>query len=150
MSVELRAARGDRWQPHGLVHRARSRVRLRPNRIRELILVDEWRAGWHANLEGINRYAAKLAEGSTRSYWYAWKGGPRLHVNRARLNLLRAITRQVRKRSRHRPAGCFGFCTAIRRAKSPAAPASHTRGLRAFSDFPLSGRIDRHTRGNLC
>jgi hypothetical protein len=78
MSVELRAARGDRWQPHGLVHRARSRVRLRPNRIRELILVDEWRAGWHANLEGINRYAAKLAEGSTRSYWYAWKGGPRL------------------------------------------------------------------------
>jgi hypothetical protein len=29
-------------------------------------------------LRGINSYTAKLADGTTRTYWYAWKGGPRL------------------------------------------------------------------------
>jgi len=29
-------------------------------------------------LKGINSYTAKLADGTTKTYWYAWKGGPRL------------------------------------------------------------------------
>jgi hypothetical protein len=29
-------------------------------------------------LRGINSYTAKLADGTTKTYWYAWKGGPRL------------------------------------------------------------------------
>jgi len=29
-------------------------------------------------LRGINSYTARLADGTTRTYWYAWKGGPRL------------------------------------------------------------------------
>jgi len=30
------------------------------------------------HLKGINSYTAKLADGTKRTYWYAWKGGPRL------------------------------------------------------------------------
>jgi hypothetical protein len=30
------------------------------------------------NLKGINSFTAKLADGTTKAYWYAWKGGPRL------------------------------------------------------------------------
>jgi len=30
------------------------------------------------HLKGINSYTAKLADGTERTYWYAWKGGPRL------------------------------------------------------------------------
>lgn len=30
------------------------------------------------NAKGINWTVAKLADGSTKKYWYAWKGGPRL------------------------------------------------------------------------
>src|SRR5580700_11605554 len=29
------------------------------------------------NLEGINWSLTKLADGTTRKYWYAWRGGPR-------------------------------------------------------------------------
>jgi hypothetical protein len=29
-------------------------------------------------LKGINSKRAKLADGSVRTYWYAWKGGPAL------------------------------------------------------------------------
>ena len=30
------------------------------------------------NLKGINSHTARLADGTTKTYWYAWKGGPRL------------------------------------------------------------------------
>ena len=30
------------------------------------------------HLKGINSHTAKLADGTTKTYWYAWKGGPRL------------------------------------------------------------------------
>ena len=30
------------------------------------------------HLKGINNHTAKLADGTTKTYWYAWKGGPRL------------------------------------------------------------------------
>ena len=29
-------------------------------------------------LKGVNRVAKRLADGSQVTYWYAWKGGPRL------------------------------------------------------------------------
>ena len=29
-------------------------------------------------LKGINRITKRLADGTTRTYWYAWKGGPPL------------------------------------------------------------------------
>ena len=30
------------------------------------------------NLKGINRITKRLADGSSVTYYYAWKGGPRL------------------------------------------------------------------------
>ena len=30
------------------------------------------------NLKGVNRSVVKLASGDVKTYWYAWRGGPRL------------------------------------------------------------------------
>jgi len=49
-------------------------------------------------LRGINSYTAKLADGTTKTYWYAWKGGPRLLGEPGTPELLRAITRQLSKK----------------------------------------------------
>jgi len=31
-------------------------------------------------LKGLNSITKRLADGTTRTYWYAWKGGPPLHL----------------------------------------------------------------------
>jgi hypothetical protein len=42
--------------------------------------LERWlRAGeliMRVHLKGINSHTAKLADGTTKTYWYAWKGGP--------------------------------------------------------------------------
>jgi hypothetical protein len=29
-------------------------------------------------LKGINSFTTRLADGTVKTYWYAWKGGPRI------------------------------------------------------------------------
>jgi len=41
----------------------------------------KWKNGWgnmRVNLKGLHWTLAKLADGSAKTYWYAWRGGPRL------------------------------------------------------------------------
>ena len=37
-----------------------------------------WQSMVRVTLKGINSITKKLADGTTRTYWYAWKGGPSL------------------------------------------------------------------------
>jgi hypothetical protein len=39
--------------------------------------INGWR-NMRIRLRGINRVTKRLADGSKRTYWYAWKGGPPL------------------------------------------------------------------------
>ena len=40
---------------------------------------------------GINKVSVKLASGQTATYWYAWKGGPRLPGEYGSLEFTRAF-----------------------------------------------------------
>src|SRR5262245_15219190 len=107
-------------------------------------------------LRGINSYTARLADGSTRTYWYAWKGGPRLRgepgspefvasYNEAAalkvrtpsgwlLSLLQGYQgsedfRGLRQRTRE------DYARIIQRAIEPK-----------FSDFPLTALTDKRSR----
>ena len=48
-------------------------------------------------LKGINSQRKRLADGSFKTYYWAWKGGPPLRVSRARRNLSRATTKRSPK-----------------------------------------------------
>ena len=37
-------------------------------------------------LKGVNSKRKRLSDGTTKTYWYAWKGGPRIHGQRHRDN----------------------------------------------------------------
>ena len=45
-------------------------------------------------LKGINRITKRLADGTTRTYWYAWEGGPQLEANPVRRSSSPATTRR--------------------------------------------------------
>ena len=53
-------------------------------------------------LKGINSITKKLADGTRRTYWYAWKGGPPLRGSRARRNSSPATMRPPPARWRRR------------------------------------------------
>jgi integrase len=107
-------------------------------------------------LRGINSYRARLADGSTKTYWYAWKGGPRLRgelgsaefiasYNEAAalkvktpsgriLSLLQSYQasedfRQLRQRTRE------DYARIIQREIEPD-----------FSGFPITGLADKRSR----
>jgi hypothetical protein len=69
------------------------------------------------NLKGINSHTARLADGTTKTYWYAWKGGPRLQGEPGTPEFIASYNEAAARRLRHHPVDCFGFCKAIRRAK---------------------------------
>jgi hypothetical protein len=48
-------------------------------------------------LKGLNSVPKTLADGSKRTYWYAWKGGPPL-ASPARRNSSTATTKLLRAR----------------------------------------------------
>ena len=85
-------------------------------------------------LRGIKSIRKRHADGSFKTYYYAWKGGPPLRVvSRVRRNSSRAIMRLSRKRSPRRPACyrrcCFDFRTApsfsLASRRAPAAIMSN-------------------------
>src|SRR5262245_43414202 len=44
--------------------------------------MSKWSSGWantvRINVKGLHWAVAKLADGTSKTYWYAWRGGPRL------------------------------------------------------------------------
>src|SRR5215467_9868090 len=71
------------FRRYALIHKGRLRLRRQKDRrkIRKVIWIAGWQNGaviMRIRLRGINSYTAKLADGTSKTYWYAWKGGPRL------------------------------------------------------------------------
>ena len=68
-------------------------------------------------LKGLNSIRKRLADGTYRTYWYAWKGGPPLRGGALeRLSSLTPTTRHVRARPRRRPASFFTYCNSTKPA----------------------------------
>jgi integrase len=108
-------------------------------------------------LKGINSYTTKLADGTTQTYWYAWKGGPRLKGKPGTPEFIasynEAVTRKVKT-----PSGLLlfllqgyqaseDFRQLARRTREDYARIIQKEIEPAFSDLPLSTMTDRGIRG---
>src|SRR6516162_1526429 len=93
-----------------LIHKGK--LRLRRQKDRRKIPKVIWIAGWQngavimrIRLRGINSYTAKLADGTIRKYWYAWKGGPRLQGEPGTPEFIASYNEAAAQKIRT-PAGC--------------------------------------------
>ncbi|RTL86897.1 MAG: integrase [Hyphomicrobiales bacterium] len=106
-------------------------------------------------LKGLNRKKVRLANGETIIYYYAWKGGPRVHGNPGTHEFFSSYSEAIKNRA---PQGAKILAKIFRDySESPKflSKADRTRRdyLRhiekiehAFGDFPVEGLIDRRAR----
>jgi integrase len=136
------------------------RLQRGQRKIRGLIWIDgsqSGRAPVRIRLRGINSYTTKLADGTTRTYWYAWKGGPRLTGEPGTPEFIASYNEAVAQKVQT-PAGRLlallnayqdsdDFRQLANRTRSDYARIIEHEIEKAFSDFPLSALTDRRTRG---
>lgn len=110
----------------------------------------------HVRLKGLNRVGKKLADGSRVTYYYAWKGGPRLPGKPGSPEFVAAYNQAITTRV-ETPAGTLqSVLNAYQESPRFTDLAAHTRRdylkmirkIEAeYGDFPLSAMGDRRTRG---
>lgn len=110
----------------------------------------------HVRLKGVNRVSKKLADGSRVTYYYAWKGGPRLPGKPGSPEFVAAYNQAIATRV-EAPAGTLqSVLNAYQSAPKFLDLAARTRKdyvrhIRQieleYADFPLSAMNDRRTRG---
>jgi integrase len=107
-------------------------------------------------LKGINSKRKRLADGTWRTYYWAWKGGPPLRGEFGSPEFHASYNEAVAKRitpptgkllsvlARYQASEDFrGLADSTRRSYIPLI----ARIEKSFSDFPLAGLTDRRTRG---
>lgn len=107
-------------------------------------------------LKGLNSVRKRLSDGTVRTYWYAWKGGPKLDGEPGSPEFIASYNRAVGAR-RAAPAGTLQSLiqayqlSAEFDALAPRSRADYKKLIRVieaeFGDFPLSALEDRRTRG---
>jgi integrase len=107
-------------------------------------------------LRGINAVTKKLADGTLRTYWYAWKGGPPLRGEPGTAEFV-ASYNEAAARKVVPPSGVIlsilqGFqASEDFRGLADRTRLDYVRHIKAiekaFGDFPLSALTDRRTRG---
>src|SRR4029453_18671741 len=107
-------------------------------------------------LKGINSKRKRLADGSWRTYYYAWKGGPPLRGEFGSPGFYASYNTAVAKRVAP-PTG--KLLTVLRayqdsddfKSLAERSRTDYTRMIkiieREFADFPLSAMADKRTRG---
>lgn len=107
-------------------------------------------------LKGINRVTKRLADGSQRTYYYAWKGGPQLPGKPGDPEFIAAYNAAVASRVRPAPGVLMSILQGFQASSDWDDLAPRTRrdyvGLikiieKKFGDFPLSALSDPRTRG---
>jgi integrase len=107
-------------------------------------------------LRGINRVTKRLADGTPRTYWYAWKGGPPLCGKPGTPEFVACYNEAIS----HKVAPPRGTLLSVLqqyqasadfRALAKSTRRSYvaliTRIEKRFGDFPLSALTDRRSRG---
>jgi integrase len=107
-------------------------------------------------LKGLNRTRKRLADGRIVTYYYAWKGGPRLLGNPGSPEFVDAYNKAIAERTRppdgvlmsvlqpyHASPDFQDLAPSTRRSYLPLI----MRIEKAFGDFPLTAMSDRRTRG---
>jgi integrase len=107
-------------------------------------------------LRGVNCATKTLADGTVRTYWYAWRGGPSLHGEPGTPEFIASYNEAVAAKAAT-PQGVIlsilhgyqasedfrGLADSTRRSYVPLI----RRVEKDFCDFPLSALTDRRTRG---
>jgi len=107
-------------------------------------------------LKGINSITKTLADGTRRTYWYAWKGGPPLHGAPGTPEFIASYNQAIASKV-VTPHGVIlsilqgyqasedfrGLAASTRRSYVQLIARIETE----YGDFPLSALTDRRTRG---
>jgi len=107
-------------------------------------------------LKGVNRVTKRLADGRSVTYWYAWKGGPRLDGEPGTAEFIASYNAAVARKVSP-PTGVLlsvlhGYQLSTDFTDlAPRTRADYVKQIRIvegeFGDFPLSALADRRTRG---
>jgi integrase len=107
-------------------------------------------------LKGINRSDKRMADGSVRTYWYAWRGGPRLPGKPGDAAFIAAFNAAVAAKVAPAPGTLRSVLTSYQASSDFAALRDRTRKdygwhiariEKEFADFPLAAFTDPRTRG---
>jgi integrase len=107
-------------------------------------------------LKGINFATKRLADGTTRTYWYAWRGGPLLRGQPGTQEFQASYNEAVGSRAAVPQGVVLTILQGYQASEDFRSLAASTRRSyvplikrieREFGDFPLSGLTDRRTRG---
>jgi integrase len=108
-------------------------------------------------LRGINSYTAKLADGTTRTYWYAWKGGPRLQGEPGTPEFVASYNEAAAQKIKTPTGRLLFLLQGYQRSDDFAQLRERTREDYTriiqkqiepeFSDFPLAALNDKRARG---
>ena len=109
-------------------------------------------------LKGLNSIRKKLADGSHRTYYYAWKGGPALKGEVGSPEFITSYNAAVTARAASPDTELLSVFDAYQQSSDFAGLADRTRSdyrklikvIEAeFRDFPISGLSDRRTRAHM-
>ena len=107
-------------------------------------------------LKGINRMSKRLADGRIETYYYAWKGGPRLRGKPGSPEFIASYNEAAAQKAAPPRGVLLGVLQAYQQSQDFLGLAERTRAdyvakikliEKKFGDFPLSALTDRRTRG---
>jgi integrase len=107
-------------------------------------------------LRGINAVTKKLANGTERTYFYAWKGGPPLRGEPGTPEFIASYHKAVARKVVPPRGTLLSVLQAYQGSEDFTGLAASTRRSylplimrieKAFADFPLAALTDRRTRG---
>jgi integrase len=107
-------------------------------------------------LKGINSYTARLADGTRRTYWYVWKGGPRLKGEPGTPEFIASYNEAAAQKIETPSGWLLSLLQSYQASDDFRQLAERTRedyvGIiqkeiePKFLDFPLSALTDKRTR----
>jgi integrase len=107
-------------------------------------------------LKGLNCATKRLADGTLRTYWYAWRGGPLLRGELGTPEFVASYNEAIARRVTPPQGVLLSILQGYQASSDFLGCAERTRfdyikHIKAiekeFSDFPLSALTDRRTRG---
>jgi integrase len=107
-------------------------------------------------IKGINSVNKRLADGTWRTYWYAWKGGPPLPGKPGDPEFIAAYNAAIARKIAPQAGALLSVLQAYQGSEDFSGLAASTRRSyvalivrieKAFADFPLAALTDRRTRG---
>lgn len=107
-------------------------------------------------LKGLNSITKRLADGTRRTYWYAWKGGPPLRGEPGTPEFSASYNEAVARKVAPPVGKLLSLLQGFQQSEEFLGLAPRSRSdyvgkikliEKEFADFPLSGMTDARTRG---